>query len=574
MAAPSLLATTAAGIWIPSIIDRISRLLPRNEVACSLRVVDKATVAMLRMPEFMTVRLSEPVPHHAFTWRWGCPGAMRELTFRGRRKVLRLTAASGATTNLAFAARAARCRLTYDVVYAAGKAGQPGSCALLEGLGCDMGGALHGAAAGGHLSLWEELMAGWTGAKRSPLLDIREAARAGHAQVLERMVQRYREHAPLRPRSDGVWDLVCAVAEGCDLATLRRFFVELLDPDGDWDDLELWEGDDELWIEEARVMMVEAAARSHTPDWRAKLEWLESRGFPQTWEAFTSAAERPDALERFAWLAQRGYPRRPEVDGDDDGYAASLRAAAATGNSAAILFLADGMPADVKFALVWGAAARQGHLHVLQALHAAGRCVGACGAARVAARSGHLHVLAWLVEAPDLGVQLDEELFHAAATSGSVELLAWLHERGCPWDSTSFRGAVISGCEAALEWLAERGCPMPDDGFPFAYAVREEDFATLECLRRLGCPWGRTGHVFNECCEAHNGNRIAMLSWLLASGCPIDWPAAVERATMAVTEAAAQVAKDPTSVHWTTQLEEHQATHAWACAEVRRHRQG
>ncbi|KXZ45295.1 hypothetical protein GPECTOR_56g391 [Gonium pectorale] len=154
-------------------------------------------------------------------------------------------------------------------------------------------------------------------------------------------------------------------------------------------------------------------------------------------------------------------------------------------NTAAVLFLAEVWPAGEDLARVWCAAAEKGHLHVLQALHTAGRRVGARNAAYAAARNGHLHVLAWLVETPDLGLQLAEELFEGAGQSGSVERLAWLRERGCPWDGRSFTAAARSGCEAALEWLAERGCPMPDDGCSFAQAVKEEDFAMLECLRCL-----------------------------------------------------------------------------------------
>ncbi|KXZ45305.1 hypothetical protein GPECTOR_56g401 [Gonium pectorale] len=346
-------ATTSARIWIPSIIDRIAHILHRNEVACSLRVVDTSTAAMLRTPEFTTVRLSEPVPHHSFAWRWGRPGMMRDWTRAQREKLLCLTAASGATANLALAARVAGCRPTPEVGYAAGKAGHLGSCALLAELGCEMVHAIEGAAAGGHLSLCEELT-GW-------------------------------------------------------------------------------------------------------------------------------------------------------------------------------------------------AAAEKGHLHVLQALHAAGRSVGARGAAYDAARNGHLHVLAWLVETPGLGVVLDEELFRAAAAWGSVELLAWLRERGCRWGGRAFSAAAESGCKAALEWLAERGCPM--DYSAFALAVRVDDIAMLECLQRLGCPWGPTGFVFDVCFQAGHTNQVRMLSWLLAAGCPIDWPKAVKKAEADMTWAADWAAKEPASRH-------------------------
>ncbi|KXZ45307.1 hypothetical protein GPECTOR_56g404 [Gonium pectorale] len=449
-----------------------------------------------------------------------------EVTRAQRRELLCLTAASGATANLALAARSVGCRLKADVSYAAGKAGQLGSCTLLADLGCDMVNALRGAAAGGHLSLCEELIS-WIGFEQDSRVCGVDAAEAGHTRIVDWMLQQ------------------------CD----ERYFEQLVGPGGD-DEVE---EDDEVWLQEIQSTIVAAAAGSPTPDWRDKLEWLESRGFPPTWEAFVTAAERPNASERFTWMVQRGYPSRPE-----DGYSeenAPLVAAAAAGNAAAVLFLAQGRPAGEDLSGVWCAAVEKGHLHVLQALHAVDRRGHVRATAHDAARNGQLHVLAWLVETPDLGLQLAEELFRAAAGSGSVELLAWLRERGCPWDNRTFTAAAESDCEASLEWLAERGSPMPEDGGLYVHAVKENDVAMLECLRRLGCPWGPTGHAFNTCIKECN-NRTPLLSWLLAAGCPIDWLTAVDTAMAAVTQA-------KTSAY--DNLEKWKRAHAWVCAEARRH---
>ncbi|KXZ45255.1 hypothetical protein GPECTOR_56g351 [Gonium pectorale] len=266
-------------------------------------------------------------------------------------------------------------------------------------------------------------------------------------------------------------------------------------------------------------MVLAAAASSPTPDWQPKVEWLESRGFPTTSQAFAAAAKLPDALERFAWLAQRGYP----ISAKDADATVRLVKTAESGNTTAVLFLAEQQGQrgnyDAGIILASALSVRKGHLHVLQALHDGDWRFDAQEASRCAASGGHLHVVAWLVETPDLGVMLDELLFCCAARSGSVELLAWLRERGCPWDSRAVTAAARSGYVAALEWLAERGCPMPDDGSPYTEAARSADMLTLECLRRLGCPWGPPGR------------------WLVEAGCPVDWPAAVEKA-----EAEAQTA--------------------------------
>ncbi|KXZ45319.1 hypothetical protein GPECTOR_56g416 [Gonium pectorale] len=406
---------------------------------------------MLQTPEFTTVRLSEPVPHHAFSWRWGRPGSMRDLTRAQRYELVCLTAASGATANLALAARSVGCGLTAEVGYAAGRAGQLGSCALLAELGCDMGRAVDGAAAGGHLALCEELTS-WAGVQYSPFNCAMTAAGAGHTHILEWMMRRCKGLELPEPHSGKAWDLARAVAQGCDLAALQRCLVQLVGLDG------AEEEDDEEWSDMVQISVVAAAAGSPKPDWRSKLEWLESQDFPKPWDTYMAAAENSDALERFAWLAQRGYPRRSEYGYDEE---APLMAAAAVGNVAAVLFLAEGMPAGKDVDIVWRAAAAKGHLHVLQALHTAGRRGGAQYAAHSAAINGHLHVVAWLVEMPGLGVVRDDDLFKAAAVSGSVELLAWLRECGCPWNSGAFTPVAMSGCEVALEWLAERGCPMP-----------------------------------------------------------------------------------------------------------------
>ncbi|KXZ45294.1 hypothetical protein GPECTOR_56g390 [Gonium pectorale] len=519
--------TSPTHIWIPGIVERIACFLPRNEAACCLRVVDKATAAMLQTPTFTTVRLSEPVPHHAFSWRWGRPGAMRDLTMARRRELLRLTAASGDTANLALAARVAGCPPTKEVAEAAGKSGQLGSVLLLEELGCDMDNALRGAAAGGHLALCEELVCRGCSSYEA-FESALEAAEGGHLAVVDSMVQLC---APvMEPGTVYAWSLVARIATGCDLATLQRFFREWTiasaNDQGDQDDQGNQEdqGNQDDEEEDSREYVLMCAAGSPTPDWRAKVEWLEAQGFARSWHAFSAAVEEPDAVERLEWLIRRGYPCGPE-------FAAG---AALAGNADAVLYVATrAAPDDWDCSGSTDEAACLGHLSVLQALHAAGRRFDVSGASRMAAGSGHLHVLAWLVEALGLdAVPLDEELFEAAAGSGSVELMAWLRERGCPWGGRAYKAAVESGCEAALEWLAERGCPMPADGSPFLSAANHLGATVgtelMERLWRLGCPWGPVGHVFNACIAGGGG--LSVLTWLAAVGCPVDWCAAVAAA--------------------------------------------
>ncbi|PNH05498.1 hypothetical protein TSOC_008243 [Tetrabaena socialis] len=69
-------------------------------MACALHLVNKATAAQFSTPQRTTVRLSQPVPHHAFLWRWAGPDAMRTLAQQQRLELPRLTARSGSIANL------------------------------------------------------------------------------------------------------------------------------------------------------------------------------------------------------------------------------------------------------------------------------------------------------------------------------------------------------------------------------------------------------------------------------------------------------------------------------------------
>ncbi|KXZ48109.1 hypothetical protein GPECTOR_30g204 [Gonium pectorale] len=237
-----------------------------------------------------------------------------------------------------------------------------------------------------------------------------------------------------------------------------------------------------------------AAAGSPTPDWRAKVEWLEARGYPRTDGACAAVAGLPDAMERLAWLRQRGHPVSEQV-------------------------------------VV--AAGRAGNLTMLQFLQETGTEVGE--AVWEAASGGHLHVVAWLVEAPGVEVQPSPALLDEAALSGNLELLAWLCERGCAphGGSVTLDLAAAAGNVEALEWLVERGWAMGDDGQAYINAASNNDPATLHCLVRLGCPWGQPDSLFRYlvCAGACPGVGLPMLRALLRAGLPLDWEAAAEAAT-------------------------------------------
>ncbi|PNH11604.1 Ankyrin repeat domain-containing protein [Tetrabaena socialis] len=308
-----------------------------------------------------------------------------------------------------------------------------------------------------------------------------------------------------------------AAAAGCDLPTLQRLHHTYLDSCGR-----------ELPVVNQERVVV-AAAGSPTADWRDKVEWLGAQGYPRSELACGEAAERVDGRERLEWLQQQGYLLTAYV----------FSRAARHGNVDAMEFLrAQGVQMSGELVLVSApyAAAEGGHLAALKVLHAHGARIGIMTVA-CAAEQGHLPVVAWLVETLGATLALTASVSLFAAHSGSAELLAWLHQHGCPWNASTFAKAAIAGSEEQLEWLVEHGCPMGDDGAPYRQALGNGDLAMLRCLRRLGCPWGPVGCTFTHAVTSAMGARgssvpvhLEQLTWLVAQGCPVDWAAAEQEA--------------------------------------------
>ncbi|KXZ49592.1 hypothetical protein GPECTOR_20g448 [Gonium pectorale] len=524
--------------------DLIVRRLHPNEAATSFRLVSKAAAAQFRGPEHTTVRLSRPVPPHAFAAKWLAPGATRGLTLERRRQLISLTAASGVVANLEVAVRAAGFDLALhriELLTAAAGAGSLDSCKWLwerhpcpphdyvdEALCYELCGALegrvlHAAARGGHQHICEWLFTLDVEWEESAVADApNAAARGGHPELADWLLQWYGadpngldnpiHRLPNDDDDEVQGQLVIATAEGCDLAALQH----RVQRDG-WGYIP-YDPDDAVGGRDsgAKALAMWAATGSRTPDWRAKVEWLAAQGAQLLTSA--QAALAPDAPARLAWLHGRGHALRAMPG--------LVNGAAEAGNVAALQYLlAEVFTQPSSSHHATDIAAGGGHLAALQALHAAGWAVHCPRVAQLAALGGHLHVVAWLVEA--LGAEalpLDAWLFSHAARSGSVELMAWLRDHGCPWDKRALVGAAESGCEEAVEWLVARGCPMPG-GHNSAYeltACDHGDLAMLRCLWRLGVPWGHSfKSLFEDVIDSYKGG-LPALRWLLEVASPAE----------------------------------------------------
>ncbi|PNH03279.1 hypothetical protein TSOC_010668 [Tetrabaena socialis] len=505
---------------MPELVLRFAGLLTCNEVACILRLVNKATAAQFGRPQDRTVRLSLPVPHHAFVWRWGGARAMHSLTRSRRRQLACLTARSGSIANLELLlARGAKGHvLDQEVFDAAAAAGQLEVCRFLWQQGCCYGpNLLHHAAAGGHGAVYEWCLETIPGCADHHTAS--DAARAGNVALMDWLLGA--DPSPDVPK------LLAGAASGCDLPTLQRLHHQDIES-GCW-------GEQPEQQFHNRASVLAAAAGSPTADWRLKVEWLEKRGYPRSAAACVEAARLPDGLARLQWLRPRHYPLSAKV----------VSAAASSGNVETLQFvLAAGvaMNDEVAQGVVEGAAAA-GHLAVLRALPQTrgARKSFLAHAAPAAAENGRLPVLEWLVETLGAAQVLQArglQPYKSAIRSGSMELLAWLHAHGCPLDASAFAAAAEWGSEEQLEWLAARGCPMGAQGEAYTWAVAHGDLSMLRCLRRLGCPWGHHAHTFTLAIRsfgprprfgASSTSPLPALWWML-EGCPVDWDAAVREA--------------------------------------------
>ncbi|GLC49934.1 hypothetical protein PLESTB_000324600 [Pleodorina starrii] len=506
------LTPDGSNIWLPGIVACIAHHLPANEVASTLRLIDKATSD--QFAHHTTLRLSLPSPIHVFRERWGRPGAFGALSRKQRLQLLCLTAASGSVANLEVALANAGLDLRCQLLEAAAAAGQLDMCKVLRDRGFLWGDSLSAAAEAGHRHVCEWMLAsGWS-------LDMHvvfSAALGGQEDLMQWLLTEFLG----RPNVDVnriCGPLLKAAAGYLSLAALQRLWQQLM---AGRHGSELQQQLEQL-NEKDQGDILEAAAGSTTPDWQAKVEWLEGLGYPRMARVCTFAvwAGNGDAVEaRLQWLHGRGYPLEAEV----------ADAAVRAGNLAALRFLVEqagvrptGHRIDVT------TAAARGHLAVLQYLHASGLPANTRFVAEAAARAGHLPLVAWAVE--DLGVAPadgEDSLLDLAAESGNLELMAWLHDRGWALGPTAIPNGAVRGCEEALEWLVERGCPFPLNGGAYLGAARNGDLAMLRCLHRLGCPWGPPGELLADCIR--NVVSVPVLQCLLDLGCPeMDWDAAVK----------------------------------------------
>ena len=125
-----------------------------------------------------------------------------------------------------------------------------------------------------------------------------------------------------------------------------------------------------------------------------------------------------------------------------------------------------------------------------------------------AVEGGHLEVLKWILKK---GIKMSNKLCATAAWYGHFDLLKWLHENGCPWTSKTCVNAARMGHFSILKWAYEKGCPLSAQCC--ANTARYGHVEILKWLREKGCDW--------DCdlgTEAVQYNSVYIIEWFTRNG--------------------------------------------------------
>ena len=217
--------------------------------------------------------------------------------------------------------------------------------------------------------------------------------------------------------------------------------------------------------------------------------------------------------------------------------------AAASGDLHAIQALRSMDPPCAWRAGTWAAAAKHGHLHLLQWAHVqldlpvhgppslssyyrhsdpAGMGNIQCehlwdeSICQGAAEGGHLHILKWL-RSLDPPCPLDAETSKAAAAAGNLEIFNWLttEEEHTSWHTESCTAAAAGGHLGALKWMRQQVPPCPWTEATCAAAAAGGHLEVLQWLRdpeqqsNQPCPWDA-----EAASAAAAGGHMHILQWI------------------------------------------------------------
>jgi hypothetical protein len=132
---------------------------------------------------------------------------------------------------------------------------------------------------------------------------------------------------------------------------------------------------------------------------------------------------------------------------------------------------------------------------------------------RNAALKGHLALLKWAVYN---GCAHSPQLLDEAARGGHLTVLQWVYfAKKWPLTADVLFFAVMSGKPEVVAWLHQMGCPRAANACSTAAGYGH--FAILQSMRANGYPWDSQVYV-----RAARADRLDIFMWALDNDCPYD----------------------------------------------------
>jgi hypothetical protein len=128
-----------------------------------------------------------------------------------------------------------------------------------------------------------------------------------------------------------------------------------------------------------------------------------------------------------------------------------------------------------------------------------------------AAKTGHLQVLRWIHAN---GYPLDSHVCSSAADGGHIAVMRWARSVGCKWGTATI-GAAWGGHFHILKWMNDEGCYKSVSlCSSLAYTGQ---LHILKWARANGWPWNE-----KTCLDAATKGHLKILKWARANDCPWD----------------------------------------------------
>ena len=159
-------------------------------------------------------------------------------------------------------------------------------------------------------------------------------------------------------------------------------------------------------------------------------------------------------------------------------------------------------------------AARYGKLNILKWLQEE-KCPWNSDIYVHAASCGHLHILEWAVNLdPDKSLlRKTTEICAFAARNGHFNIVKFARENGFPWDEKTCANAAKIGHFDILKFAQANGCPW--DEKTCASAAKNGHFDILKFARDNGCPWDE-----KTCANAARNGHFDILEWAVNNRSP------------------------------------------------------